>query len=83
MLVTTPGRTQAAQRIGGGSFLSASDGRLHFGLGARAEVPPVSVEVTWQGGRVDRFEGLKADTAYHIIEGSTQARPLEGWPGAR
>ena len=33
--VTAGGRRRVAQRIGGGSFLSACDGRLHFGLGAR------------------------------------------------
>ena len=27
------GRRQVAQRVGGGSYQSANDGRLHFGLG--------------------------------------------------
>jgi len=81
--VTASGRTQTAQRLGGGSFLSACDGRLHFGLGAGADAPPVSVEVTWPSGRVDRHPALKADAAYHLVEGDPQARPLEGWPGVR
>ncbi len=34
------GRDGTAQRTGGGSFLSASDGRLHFGLGDATRVRP-------------------------------------------
>jgi hypothetical protein len=81
--VTASGRTQTAQRLGGGSFLSACDGRLHFGLGAGDDAPDVTVEVRWPGGRVDRHEGLRSDTAYRLVEGDPRARPLEGWPGDR
>ncbi len=34
VVVTTAQGRQVAQRVGGGSYLSACDGRLHFGLGA-------------------------------------------------
>jgi hypothetical protein len=78
---TAAGATQTAWRFGGGSFLSASDGRLHFGLGPGAEAPAVSVEVHWPSGRIDRHDGLKADAAYHLIE--ADPRPLKGWPEAR
>jgi enediyne biosynthesis protein E4 len=71
------GRRQVGERIGGGSFLSASDGRLHFGLGASREVE--SVEVRWPSGRVGRYERLPADAAYLLREGRPEATPLPGW----
>jgi hypothetical protein len=66
-----------AERIGGSSFLSAHDHRLHFGLGGTARVE--SVEVRWPSGRVDRYAGLAADRAYLVREGRAEASPLPGW----
>src|SRR5262249_50554999 len=43
LTVTAAGRTQVATRFGGGSYLSASDPRLHFGLGAATKVDRVEV----------------------------------------
>jgi thioredoxin-like negative regulator of GroEL len=65
------------QRIGGGSYQSSSDPRLHFGLGTSSEVE--MVEVRWPSGRVDRYSGLKADRAYLLREGATEASPLPGF----
>jgi enediyne biosynthesis protein E4 len=61
------GRKQVAQRQGGGSYQSANDPRLHFGLGknARAE----SIEIRWPSGRVDRWTDVAADTRYLAREG--------------
>jgi hypothetical protein len=61
------GRRQVAWRLGGGSYQSASDGRLHFGLGDSEKVD--RLEVRWPSGRVDRFEGLDADATYLLREG--------------
>ena len=47
--VTAAGRTQVAARFGGGSYQSASDQRLHFGLGQARLVD--RVEVTWPSGQ--------------------------------
>ena len=44
------GAVQTRQRIGGGTYLSASDGRLHFGLGDCALVE--RIEITWPDGSV-------------------------------
>ncbi|HWE40150.1 MAG TPA: ASPIC/UnbV domain-containing protein, partial [Isosphaeraceae bacterium] len=74
------GRTQTAWRLGGGSFLSAGDDRLHFGLGAGE--PSATVEVRWPSGRVDRHEGLNG-AAYRIVEGQPRAEPLPGWSAIR
>jgi hypothetical protein len=75
--VVAGGRRRVGQRVGGGSFQSSSDPRLHFGLGASRLVD--RVEVRWPSGRVDRHADLRADAAYLLREGDPQARPLEGW----
>jgi hypothetical protein len=71
------GVVQVAPRLGGGSYQSASDPRLHFGLAGSRQVD--SVEVRWPSGRVDRFSNLAADTGYRLREGDASARPLLGF----
>jgi len=71
------GRLEVAARLGGGSYQSASDPRVHFGLGESRHVD--WVEVRWPSGHVDRFSGLSADTGYRLREGDTSAWPLRGW----
>jgi hypothetical protein len=65
-----------AQRTGGGSYLSASDPRIHFGLGDRAKIE--SVEVRWPSGQVDRFTTIEPDRAYLLREGASQPRAISG-----
>ncbi len=71
------GARQVAARFGGGSYLSAGDPRLHFGLGASPSA--YAVEVRWPSGRVDSFAGLKADRGYALREGDPVERPLAGF----
>jgi hypothetical protein len=77
VVVTTSQGRQVAQRVGGGSYLSACDGRLHFGLGASNSVE--SVEVRWPSGRIDRWKDVAADTGYLLCEGDSAVRPLAGF----
>ena len=71
--VTAGGRRRRAWRFGGGSYQSASDSRLHFGLGQdRID----GVEVRWPSGRVDRFAHLDVDRCYRLKEGDAVATPL-------
>ena len=70
-------RRQVAWRFGGGSYQSASDPRLHIGLGAAARVD--EMEVAWPSGDVDRFGPLAADTGYLVREGKAKAAPLDGF----
>jgi hypothetical protein len=72
--VEAGGIRRVAQRMGGGSFLSASDGRLHFGLGDATRVD--RVEVRWPSGRVDQFRDLAADGGYRLREGDPKPGPL-------
>jgi hypothetical protein len=71
------GRRQVSQRMGGGSDQSASDPRLHFGLGTADCVD--SIEIRWPSGKTDRWTGLAADSAYLLKEGSTAATSLKAW----
>jgi hypothetical protein len=75
--LTAGGRRQVVERIGGGSFLSASDDRLHLGLGDSAKIE--GVEVRWPSGHISRYPEMPVDTAYLLREGQAQATPLPGW----
>jgi enediyne biosynthesis protein E4 len=66
--VTTGGHTQVSEARSGGSYLSQSDLRLHFGLGDVATID--TVQVDWPGGS-QTFHGVKADAYYHLRQGGT------------
>ncbi len=66
------GMNQMREIEGGGSFMSQSDLRANFGLGARATVE--EVDVRWPSGLHQTFRNLKADKFYVITEGKDQLR---------
>jgi tetratricopeptide (TPR) repeat protein len=70
------GQRQSQQRFGGGSYQSARDPRLHFGLRGAARVE--RLEVRWPSGQVDRYDNVQADRGYLIREGSPTTGPLLG-----
>jgi hypothetical protein len=76
--VVAGGRRHVGWRFGGGSYQSASDPRLHFGLGGADRVE--SIEVAWPSGRVDHIAALAADTGYLVREGEPEPKPLAGFP---
>ncbi len=59
--------TQSAEVRANSSFESASDPRLHFGLGAAIRVD--SITVHWPSGTVDNIRGEAADQELVIEEG--------------
>ena len=67
------GLSQIREVAGGGSYLSQSDLRAHFGLGKAARVE--SVEVSWPSGQKQTFRGLDVDKFYTIEEGRDQIGP--------
>jgi enediyne biosynthesis protein E4 len=73
VIVEAAGSRWVSQRRGGGSFLSASDPRLHFGLGPATRID--RLQVRWPSGQVDSFQNLDADKGYRIREGDP--RPTE------
>jgi hypothetical protein len=66
------GRTQVAELRSACSYCSASDLRLHFGLGAatRAE----RVEIRWPAGTVDTLTEIPADQTVAVNEGQGAPR---------
>jgi hypothetical protein len=66
--VTAAGRTQVRARLGGASYLTASDPRLLFGLGDAEKVD--AIEVRWPSGRVERFAGPAVNRYVTLTEGS-------------
>ncbi len=74
--ITAGGRRSRAWRYGGGSYQSASDPRIHFGL----ETGRIDeVEVRWPSGRVDRYRDLAADRGYLLREGAAAPARLPGF----
>ena len=65
--ITAGGMTQTDEVHSGGSYLSQSDLRLHFGLGAATKID--SVEIHWPSGAVDKIDSLEADHFYSVLEG--------------
>jgi tetratricopeptide (TPR) repeat protein len=74
--VTVGGRRSRGWRFGGGSFVSASDPRLHFGVGSAERVD--EVEIRWPSGRIDRHGPLEARRGYRIREGDPTPAAIPG-----
>jgi hypothetical protein len=67
-LVTDSGEQHTAFVSTAGSYLSASDKRAHFGLGASKKA--LSIEITWPSGNVQRLESIPADQILTVREPS-------------
>ena len=80
--LTTGGITQIREVAGGGSYLSQSDLRAHFGLGGAARVD--RLEISWPSGLQQTFRDFPADQFYSIQEGKDElARQATGKPAQR
>ena len=64
--IQTGGKSQVRLIRGGGSYLSASDRRLHFGLGSSDRVDTVTV--LWPSGHRQTIESVAANQYIEIIE---------------
>jgi enediyne biosynthesis protein E4 len=65
--LTSEGVVQVDQAKGGTSYMSASDPRIHFGLGKRNKID--SLQITWPSGRVDKLTSVPTDTIIAVKEG--------------
>jgi hypothetical protein len=65
-IVTPDGKQQYAVVSTAGSYLSASDKRVHFGLGANTIVK--SLEIDWPSGVVQTLTNVKADQLLVVRE---------------
>jgi enediyne biosynthesis protein E4 len=66
--LTATGFVQVEQAKGGMSYMSASDPRIHFGLGKRMKIE--SLEITWPSGQVDRLTNVPVDQIIAFKEGA-------------
>jgi len=65
--LTAEGVTHVEQSKGGMSYMSASDPRIHFGLGKRTKID--SLEITWPSGQIDRLTSVPIDKIIAVKEG--------------
>ena len=65
-LTTATGRTLYNHVSVSVGFMSSSDKRLHFGLGAESTAQ--SIEIRWPSGKTQKLESLKADRVLRIDE---------------
>ncbi|HEY1271461.1 MAG TPA: CRTAC1 family protein [Terriglobales bacterium] len=66
-MITPSGAAQYATVTTASSYLSASDRRVHFGLGGERSAK--LVEIRWPSGKVDRLENIAADRICALVEG--------------
>jgi len=74
---------QLGEVISGGSHLSQSDLRIHFGLGSQERAD--KTEILWPDGTAEALTNLAADRFYSIREGAgvISSRPPETARAAR
>ncbi len=66
--MSSEGFVEIEQAKGGMGYMSASDPRIHFGLGPRTKID--SLEITWPSGHIDRLINVPADKIIAIKEGT-------------
>src|SRR5262249_53099908 len=79
--VHASGRRFFAWRMGGGSYQSASDPRIHFGLGESDRIE--SVEVPGPAGKPERFHGGGVDRGSLLREADNQPHAMSGFSACR
>jgi hypothetical protein len=55
----------------GGSYISQSDLRVHFGLGTADRA---DIEVRWPSGTIDRLEGIAVNRIVTVLEGQGERK---------
>jgi hypothetical protein len=66
--LSSEGVVQVDQAKGGTSYMSASDPRIHFGLGKRSKID--SLVITWPSGQVDKLANVPIDSIIAVKEGA-------------
>ena len=65
--LTAQGFVHVEQAEGGTSYMSASDPRIHFGLGKRTKID--SLLITWPSGHIDKLTDVPIDRIIAVKEG--------------
>ena len=79
VLVRYGKKVQAQAVVSQSSYYSASDPRLHFGLGAERSA---DIEVHWPNGHLEVLKAIPSDQLVTIKEGAGMV-PSKGWPAAK
>ena len=66
--LTSEGFVHVEQAKGGMSYMSASDPRVHFGLGKRVKIE--SLQITWPSGQIDKLSNVTPDQIITVKEGA-------------
>ena len=66
--LSADGLVRTDQAKGGTSYMSASDPRIHFGLGKRTKVD--SLVITWPSGKIDKLTNVPIDSIIAVKEGA-------------
>lgn len=74
------GKRQTKAVLSQSSYISQSDLRLHFGLGAATAIDRLTV--TWPNGTVEQFTGAVVDSILNLVEGRGKATPAGVGPAA-
>jgi len=74
VMIQVGGRRQLAEVQSGGSYLSNSDLRLHFGLGGDTRVS--NMEIRWPSGLIEKLDNVMGDQILVITEGRGFAKAL-------
>lgn len=77
LTATVGGRSLTRQCQSAGSYMSASDARVHFGLAEATQVDALTVR--WPGGRTDTYRNLPADRYVTLREGDPEFRTKESF----
>jgi hypothetical protein len=72
--------SQTGEVQSGGSYLSQSDLRLHFGLADHEKVDVL--EITWPSGKKETLRNISADRIYSVLEGAGVVSEEKIKPGA-
>jgi hypothetical protein len=65
--LSAQGLVRVEQAEGGTSYMSASDPRVHFGLGKHSKID--SLMITWPSGQVDKLTNVPTDQIIAVKEG--------------
>jgi hypothetical protein len=76
--ITAGGMTQTDEIHSGGSYLSQSDLRVHFGLGSATKID--KVEIRWPSGLTENLTNLAGDHFYNVLEGKGIVDPSKARP---
>jgi hypothetical protein len=64
--ISAGGVTHVEQAKGGMGYMSASDPRIHFGLGNNTKID--SLEILWPSGQIDRLSSVPIDQIIAVQE---------------